>query len=121
MLEFIASTARVSGEFSQIDTYTRTKPPFGSPSIEDLKTEITAGAQVINECLQLIGGISATWTDLNGEYMQGTFLSCRGFDMVSGEWRLDFQGPSYTGQVSATPHRLYDILLQNQLPVPEST
>ena len=52
MLEFIASTARVSGEFSQIDTYTRTKPHFGSPSIEELKTEITAGAQVIEPGVQ---------------------------------------------------------------------
>lgn len=121
LLGLIASAAYVSSEFSRIDAYTRTEAAFGAATKNDLIDEITLSAGTVNECLRLIGGISAAWTDSNGKTMQGTFLSCRGFDINSGEWRFDFHGPTYTGQVSATSHRLHDIFLQNQLTTEDNT
>ena len=114
LLAFIQHTALISRDFAEIDAFVKTGSHFGSATMQDLHAEITAAAPAINTCMELIGGIHASWTNPNGDEMRGAFLGCSGFDIDTGKWELTFSGRDYSGRMSATPERLYEILTRDE-------
>lgn len=119
LLSFIEKTTRAADTYKQAqqmaEPLTRSTPIAYGTREPGFVAAIQSGAAALNDCLEAVGGIPASWIDQkNGEHMEGSIMGCKEFVTETGTWNLNFKGPTYTGLIGATPQRLHEILGSNQ-------